>query len=269
MRARGRGDFVVSSVIGQTALMHKFAEEWARALEMNGVDYFHAKDHWNKRAEPYHGLSIAKRKELLASLFGHFRKFVEFGISVAINKKEYKDITSEKFRSQFGSPYTMAIQLMMIEIHKDLWKRNRSHEKANILLEEGAHIHQALEVIERSRGRPDSFVNIATKGYGSKRDNPILQAADMLSYGWGEYLLQSRSQMLSGVATGRHLRFPCITWRPDLITELMDGVKGEIERRRYLGMPGLVKGIKPLLKGPDYEAELSSMFPADGDGSKT
>jgi hypothetical protein len=167
-------------------------------------------------------------------------------------------ITSDRFRSNFGSAYTMAIQIMMIEVHRDLWARKRTHESANFLLEEGPHIYQAMDLLEnKNKDNPEAFVKINSVGKGSKQGNPILQAADLLAFGWGEYLKKKRSTMLSKIAAHRPRRFPIITWRKDMIEELVNGINADLESRRYFKSTPMRRGLKPLLKGPDYEDALS------------
>lgn len=214
---------MVSAVVGQTSLLRKFAVAWKRALHCFDVNFFHAKDHWNLHASPYHNLSMTEGRKLLSRLSGHMGKYVEAAISVAINPDEYRSMTSDRFRSHWGSPYTMAIQLLLIVIHNDLQRQKRGHEIANILLEGGPHVHQALEVIEKTKGSNFAFIRIAASGCGPKLNNPLLQAADILAYGWGEYLVSERSEMLDAIASKRPDRFPIFGLTPGLIERFEDG----------------------------------------------
>jgi hypothetical protein len=252
------GTLIVSAILAKTAMMQKLSQRWSADLRRMKVECFHATDHWNLNAKPYNGLSTGKRRELLDCLCGHVGNYVEFGVSVEVNQAEYKGITSDRFRSQFGSAYTMAIQILMIEIHRDLWQRKQTAEPVNILLERGPHIYQAMTLLkENNQGNPEAFVKINSVGEGVKCGNPILQAADLLAYGWGEYLKNKHSIMLSKIAAHRPKRFPIITWRKDMIEELVKGINEDIEHRRYFNGPPLRRGLKPLLKGPDYEAALA------------
>jgi hypothetical protein len=252
------GILVVSAILSKTTMMQKLTRFWSSDLHRMGVEFFHAKEHWNSRAKPYNGLSMQKRRELLDCLCGHISNYIEFGVSLEVKLAEYKALTSARFRSHFGSPYTMAIQILLIVIHRDLWERKQSGEPVNILLEQGPHIYQAMELLkERNMGNPEAFVHINSVGEGAKLGNPVLQAADLLAFGWSEYIKSTRSTMLSKIAQHRPKRFPCIQWRPELIEELKKGINEEIARRRYLNVPPLRRGLKPLLKGPDYESALA------------
>ena len=114
---------VVSAIIGQTSRMRGLSRMWKADLRRDSVDFFHAREHWNLQVEPYHGLSTARREELLKRLAACANKHIYAGISLTIDVREYKAMTSERFRSNFGSPYTMAIQLLTILIHNELLRR--------------------------------------------------------------------------------------------------------------------------------------------------
>lgn len=241
---------VVSAIIGQTSTMRKFANAWAKDLQDFNVDFFHAKDHWNRRAKPYHGLSMTKRSKLLKRLIGHIHKYVEVGISVAVNVDEYERITTPRFRSNWGAPFAFSIQMLMVLAHLDLKDRNRDREKANVLVEQGAHIHQALEIIGKAKHSPYAFVRIASAGWGEKTGNPILQAADLLAYSWGEYLTTNRnSSFMQGLAERKPHRFPCLPLNTDLVERLKSDINAHIERRRKLR-----PGLKVLLRMPEQKA---------------
>ncbi|MGI0134574.1 MAG: DUF3800 domain-containing protein [Candidatus Micrarchaeaceae archaeon] len=243
---------MVSAIIGQTSAMQKFAKAWQKDLDENHVDFFHATEHWNKRAKPYHGLSMTTRSDLLSRLVKHIDKYVEVGISVAVDAKEYESITSPRFRSNWGAPFAIAIQYMMMLIHVDLKNRGRDHEYANILIEQGTHIHQALEIIDKSRNSGHGFVKVASVGHGPKAYNPILQAADLLAYAWGENLSTGKSRMLTDVAMKRPDRFPCLPINDKLVKDLKQDIDADIKKRRNMkNAQRLDAGLKPFLKTPD------------------
>jgi Protein of unknown function (DUF3800) len=239
---------VVSAVIGQTSMMKKLATAWKKDLADNRVDFFHAKDHWNLRAKAYHRLSMNKRSALLSRLIGYIHKHAEMGCSVAIDVKEYKRITSERFRSNWGAPYAFAVQMLMILISIDLQKRNRLHESVNILIEEGPHVRQACEIIGKAKGNKNAFIRVATYGCGGKKDNPILQAADLLAYGCCEYLSTGKSRMYTNLAGPEPQRFPCLPFNAELIEMLKRDISANIELRSKLRLQRLNAGLQPILR---------------------
>ncbi len=244
------GTLVVSAILAKTLAMKRLTHRWSADLRAKNVEFFHAKEHWNLKAKPYHGLSMNGRRELLDSLCGHISNCIEFGVSVEINQAEYETGTSDRFRSHFGSSYTMAIQILLIEIHRDLWQRKQTNESVNILLEEGPHIYQAMELLEKgNKDNPEAFVRINSVGMGSKKGNPILQAADLLAYGWGEYRKENSSLMLSKIAAHRPKRFPIITWRKDMIEELVEGRSCGFGAKAALSRTSYAQGFEASAEG--------------------
>jgi len=248
---KGHRLLTVSAVVGQQARMRILHKKWKTDLKRAGVDYFHATEHWNLQSKPYNGVSMKVREELLLTLAACLNKYIYSAVSVTIDTDEYKQMTSDRFRSQFGSPYTMAVQLLTILIHKELVRKQRSAEDVGFMLEEGKHIYQALAIIDKSIKEPYAFLRVVTSGKGDKASHPILQAADLVSYGWGEYQVTGQSKMLRAVAAKHPKRYSCVPWTPALIACLKSGVAEDITRRREFGAPPLARGLKPLLKLPD------------------
>jgi hypothetical protein len=175
---------VVSALAGQTARMKKMSKAWTASLERVGVDYFHAKEHWNRRSKAYHGISVTKRRWLLQQCVKHIHKYSMAGFSVAIDSKEFDRITDQRFKTEWGSSYSFAIQLMFIMIHFYLRKRSALQEPVNILIEDGhKNSKQIIEIIQNGKRKKGGFIKIGAYGLGGKIGNPILQAADLLAYG--------------------------------------------------------------------------------------
>lgn len=193
---------VVSAVLGQTSLMKKLHNGWSRDLANTNVDFFHAKDHWNRRYAPYHGLSMTKRRVLLANLVGHLRRFSQAGITVSIKPDEYTGMTDNAFRSNWGAPYAFAIQILVLLVYIDLRIRNRTHEEVNILIEEGhKNLGQVSEIIPKMKGSAEAFIRLNSYGFGPKKGNPILQAADMLAYGAAQHIATQDSRIYRQLAS--------------------------------------------------------------------
>ena len=148
---------VVSALIGQTSLMKKMSRAWTVDLKRHNVDFFHSKEHWNRKAKPYHGISMIKRRTLLTCLVGHIHRYAEAGFFVCIDTKEFDQIVTNRFKTQWGSSYSFAIQLLFIIIHLNLRQRGHLHETVNILIEDGhKNANQAMEIIangKKNKGR--------------------------------------------------------------------------------------------------------------------
>jgi hypothetical protein len=71
---------VISAILGQTSKVANLNFRWSAELERYGVDYFHAKDHWNKKARCYRGISNKKREALLSSLVSQISKYARLKV---------------------------------------------------------------------------------------------------------------------------------------------------------------------------------------------
>jgi len=233
-RIAGRNVLVVSAVIGQTSMMRKLAREWKKDLADNGVDYFHAKDHWNGRSKPYHGLSNQKRRELLQTLIADVHRFAHIGLSVSINIEEYERLTTPRFRSDWGAPYAFAIQMMMLLIYIDLKERKREHEVVNFLIEDGNHVGQAYEIISKVPHTKEAFLNLGTLTRGGKLNNPILQAADLLAYGCCQYVSTGQSRVYMQLVARHAQQFPRLECSEKIIEMIQRDINANFERRREL-----------------------------------
>lgn len=204
---------VVSAVVGNTSLMRKLNKEWTRDLENAGVDYFHATEHWNGSAKPYHGISRDERDKLLNRLISHIHHRFLFGASVFVDEAEYISAASARFRSQYGSPYGFAFQMLMIMILRKLHLQGRHNQPVNILIEDGhKNAQQAIGFIQDKLKRGPKGLKIGSYGLGGKKDNPILQAADMLAFGLCEDRAKGYSEFAARLASikmkGRFFELP-------------------------------------------------------------
>jgi hypothetical protein len=197
---------VVSAIVGNTALMRKLDAEWKRDLTESGVDYFHAKDHWNGSAKAYHGISRDERERLLARLVGHIQHRFCFGASAIVDETEYKSVSSERFRSQYGSAYGFAFQLVMTMILAELIKQGRNNQPVNVLVEQGhANAEQVIGFIrDKKHLNSPKGLRANTYGLGGKKDNPILQAADLLAFGVCELENNGESEFLARLALPKY-----------------------------------------------------------------
>ncbi len=217
--------------------MAKLDAEWKRDLKSAGVDFFHAKEHWNMAAKPYHGISKTERENLLSALVGHFHHRFLFAVSAIVNETEYRNVASDRFRSQQGSPYAFAFQLVMTCIYVRLREQNRL-QPVNIFIEDGhANAKQAMKLIEAKKTRVGGL-KINSHGLGGKKDNPTLQAADMLAFGVSEFHAKGRSDFAARLSPKRFFkRILELPWDKSAV----DAVKEDITRNMYLkktGFPG-------------------------------
>ena len=206
---------MISAIVGKTALMRKLTVEWKRELATSGVDYFHATEHWNGRSKPYHGIGHDEREELLARLIRHLHSRFLFGVSAIVDEAEYKTATSERLRSQYGSPYGFGFQLVMALVLLELVRLKRQNQPVNILIEDG-HVNagQAIEFIKHKKKlNSPKGLKIGTYGLGGKIDNPVLQAADLLAFGTCEYTTKGHSEFAARIVPEIYAnRFRVLPW---------------------------------------------------------
>jgi hypothetical protein len=118
---------------------------------------------------------MTKRRWLIQHCVQHIHKYAFAGFSVAIDTQEFDEITDQRFKSEWGSSYPFAIQLMFIMIHFHLRKRSALHEPVNILIEDGhKNSKQIIEIIRNGKKKKGGFIKIGTYGLGGKTGNPIL-----------------------------------------------------------------------------------------------
>jgi len=231
---------VVSGIVGKTSPMRKLDAEWKAELAKAGVDYFHAKEHWNLRSKAYHGISTDAREKLLNRLVLHLHHRFLFGASSIIDEAEYRDCTTPRFRSQYGSAYAWGFQSLMLTILVELTRQKRANQPVNILIEDGhKNAQQAIGFIRAKKKRNSAMgIRLGSYGLGGKRDNPILQAADLLAFGVCEFHTKGNSDFAfrfgSGKGRKRFIEYPWDRSSPD-------AVKADIMRHAALlksGAPG-------------------------------
>lgn len=193
----GAGDtLLVSAQMAVTEQARKLKRQWISAL--GNVAYFHSKDLGNFSAGVFTdaGLDRSQREELLKKLHKIIHRHLTLGITAKISKKLYDSLTTNEFRSKWGTAYTFAVNMCLLAAHLEFTKRGDESNfpwpavDINILLESGhRHCAQALEFLNNGNKIPlkKRFVTILSAGLGNKKDHPILQAADMLAYSeWQE-----------------------------------------------------------------------------------
>ena len=183
----GAGDILlVSMQLGMTDKSKRMKKLWKKELSKVGIPYFHSVDFKNFSGGIFRDLDQPKRAKLLECLGELIRLRLEVGISTHVNERLYKTNTRPDFRSKWASPYTFAIWALVLGAHAYLKEFDLGFD-VNVLIEDGhRNSRQALDMFETLKNAPESDdfrpLKILTVGLGSKKDHPILQAADMLAY---------------------------------------------------------------------------------------
>ncbi len=233
---------VLSAIVGKTAQMRKLRKAWNEELHRLGVEYFHAKDHWNNRAKAYNGISREEREHLLRRLTLHLNHYFLFGASAIIDDQEHRLATSDRLRSQLGSAYGFAFQLLMTMVLLELREQGKDNQPINILIEDGhPNAQQAIEMIRAKKTRANANTLIVNSyGLGGKKGNSILQAADMLAYGVCEFHRKGSSPFTTSLVQAskhRQSRLLELPWSVSSVDAVKDDIVRNLKLRRS-GVPG-------------------------------
>jgi hypothetical protein len=191
---------LLAAQVGLVQKSRKLKTVWKSILGDSRVPFFHSVDYDNFSKGVFCHLSREERTLLLQSLCGHLRKRMLFGITGKITISNYNSKTNNAFRSQWAAAYSFAMQMLMLGVRLQLERLQLGYD-VNILLEDGhKNAGQAINILRKiklanKRNPGDVALNIMTEGLGSKINNPILQAADMLGYSEWQRLTQGNREI--------------------------------------------------------------------------
>ncbi len=192
----GSGDtLLVSAQVGITDQAKKFKKEWKRRLvDANDLPYFHSVDFDNYTGGVFTkaGLNRNERGELLGDLCDFVHDRLLFSVTARVSISEFNSLSDQVTRSRHGTAYGFAINMCMLTAYI-LVKKLSLQPHFNILVEAGhRNSNQVAQILEGLRrflpeiaaNRADVIpdIRVLSAGLGSKKDHPILQAADMVAY---------------------------------------------------------------------------------------
>jgi hypothetical protein len=162
----------------------KLKQYWLKQLR--NIPFFHSKDFNNYSKGVFAGLDRPQRKALLAQLGTLIQRHLIAGFTTRINVERYNAMTTNDFRSRWGSAYTFSVMSLLMSAHL-YFEHHGLPQRVNVLIENGhKNAAQALGLINSARELGEKFqgkLQILTASLGAKKDHPILQSADMLAYG--------------------------------------------------------------------------------------
>lgn len=197
----GNGDRLLVSVqVGIYEQAKKFKKEWKKRLWP--VEYFHGVDFDNHSHGVFSraGLKRPERLRLANDLANLIHQRLLCGVTVRLNISEYNRLTTQAFRSRFGTAYGFAVDMCLLGAYAAVTEMGLKPH-FNVLIEKGhRNANQVAQILDGLRRIPDEImaafpgevipdIKILTSGLGDKTDHPILQSADMLAYGdWQQYV---------------------------------------------------------------------------------
>jgi hypothetical protein len=178
----GAGDvLLVSLQLGTVQRARKLKTRWKAELEKVGLPFFHSKDFKNFSGGIFKKLTVEQRTKLLEVLTAIVRKRLSIGYTGKVTISLFDSKSDNTLRARWGTAYSFAIQMLLLVTR--LWlDDHKLGADVNILVEDGhKNSNQIIEILHHGK-TTDPALNIMTVGLGSKKDHPILQAADMLAY---------------------------------------------------------------------------------------
>jgi hypothetical protein len=176
---------IVSMQLCTVQKSRKFKKVWKAELKKAQIPFFHTIDFAKIDSGIFKHLNHKKRQALLQTLSQLIRVRFNIGISVIVDIEKYNSKTNQPFRSKWGTAYSHAVHMLVLASHVYCEQFGLGSD-VNILIEAGhrnsAQVLKILRDVQTLNGRPEALLNIVTVGTGNKKDNPILQAADMLAY---------------------------------------------------------------------------------------
>jgi len=171
----------IAGYVSSANRWQRFRREW---LRMNLPQPFHMVAFRNPQSKLRKELGNSKDIERLAERIARIiRDNTIQGLAVTINPDTYEVLTTQRFRSQYGSAYAFA-GMMLWEVLRVWAEDTRYRGKFNFWLQEGhAHADELMQKIWAHKHNTNPLQNIIGDfGFGSKAEHPPLQAADALAY---------------------------------------------------------------------------------------
>jgi hypothetical protein len=227
----GHGDtLLVSMQLSVVEQAKKFRRQWRNRLRDDDLKFFHSKEFGNYSHGVFSHLSRDDRARLLHDLGRITRRHLYVGITAKVTKSLYEQKTTPLFRSKWGSPYTFAIQTLVVSAYI-FAEQIGIRPEFNILIEDGhANAAQAVAALNEAKRAGIAFAipsRILTVGLGSKADHPILQAADMLGYSEWQRMTDKDMDIYNVMHADDMIYLPEFV---DLDPQLIDILHGNAER---------------------------------------
>jgi hypothetical protein len=118
----GRGDtLLISLQIGNTASVRRLQRQWQSVLKRFGLGFFHSKDYDKEAGQGVFGsIGRAERRRLLGQLTRLVHKHLLFGLTANLDTAMYESETTARFRSDYGSAFSFAVQMALFAANRYL-----------------------------------------------------------------------------------------------------------------------------------------------------
>lgn len=192
---------IMGGFVSTTEKWDLFSKECNQINAYFNVPYIHATELFNlKKKKIYGHLSCKQRGEVAGALMSAIIDYTELSLVVSIIPREYNLLTTQKWRSKYGSAYSTCITGIILGLieHFSLNAETDNTLNFSIYLEDGhTHAAEAKEEIRKYKiftddlksadtkvikSGPDLGLKIGEYGLLKKEMAPPLWASDLISY---------------------------------------------------------------------------------------
>jgi hypothetical protein len=215
---------VMSACVSPVSKWNDLNGKWEALLKMFQVPYFHLKDFFNNESSLLKHLSNDDKRSLLLLAIELVKAHVECAFTTMISPREYKRLTTAKFRNDYGSAYRFSASILLLGINNLLTHlSNGNYQIANIFIEDGhPNAHEVINEISLAKQgsepmadedlqstighidfrRTARVMKIGTYGLGTKVGPQAmlpLQTADIFAYAANRIITSHRSGLARGI----------------------------------------------------------------------
>ena len=171
----------VIAVVGYAASPGDWAcieNMWTDMLDLYGVRELHMNSACQDWPEQ-------KRKELLEALIQIIRKGTSFGVASVLNVQDYESYAPDWFQWENEHPYYFAFQLFFDMFLGTVEKLPDPPlppgEKLTFILDQNEFMQRAAGTFQQLKALRDTHDRMGTITFQSRKDCPLLQAADLVA----------------------------------------------------------------------------------------
>jgi len=254
---------IMGGFVSTTEKWDRFSKECDLIKTYFNIPYIHATELFNlKKSKCYGHLSLNSRKEVAGALMSAIIDHTEFSLIISIIPREYNLLTTQQWRSKYGSAYSTCITGIILGLieHFSLYADTDNTLTFSIYLEDGhKHSAEAEEEIRKYktfsddsestdskviRSSPDLNLRIGKYGRLTKEMSPPLWASDLISYCTYNEIAR-RDAFCADIMQKIHNRVPGfgVLLGREQIEQIIESTKlGEdLNRQWYQDMPGVVR----------------------------
>jgi hypothetical protein len=178
----------VIAVVGYAASAGDWASierMWTETLDHYGVSEFETRSMVREYECPYAAWPEEKRQEFLEALIQIIRKHTSFGVASVLSVHDYERHAPDWFRWENEHPYYFAFQLFFDMFLGTVEKLPQPplppDEQLTFILDQNEFMQKSAGTFLQLKALRDTHDRMGTITFQSRKDCPLLQAADLIS----------------------------------------------------------------------------------------